>query len=539
MKGDKDSLVVILNKTDYIEKLENMVKESTDKGTYTLAEDNTVKDLKNFKQFLKQNFKGYDKLDDILPTSTQPARLYATAKTHKFSSADSVNINDLKFRPIINQTGTMTYNAAKVISDYLRHLCKNKYIINDTLSFADMIERLPPLPDDEECVSSDVVSLFTNVPLDETIDYIIESIYTHKKLPQICSKLVFRRLLEKITKDCTFQLCFKFYKQVDGCVMGGPLSVTLSDIYMSKMEDDVVEKYQPKFYKRYVDDIIYRRKKNQVDLLFNDLNNYHQNIKLTLELHPKRFLDINLEFQNGILKTSVHLKETKWPTSWNSKIAKKYKHNVIIGDLHRSKRISTNFTKEKHIIKNKFKKANFPTKFIDSVIKGFEYNEGNKDQQDDFIIAPNLFEEPKPRIVVEIPFCELNEKRLSICRKKFNYFINDSYDLNVVWKTKKVKSFFPLKDKNLHPSCKFYYGLCSCGDYVGETKRNVSVRYDEHNKPSNKSKPAAHLEQNNDHYFTWRILCNAPSNTRTRKNIEAFFIAIMRPSLNEQIDPMH
>ena len=43
--------------------------------------------------------------------------------------------------------------------------------------------------------------------------------------------------------------------------MGEPLSVTLSDIYMAKMED-VVEKYQPKFYKRYVDDIINRRKKN-------------------------------------------------------------------------------------------------------------------------------------------------------------------------------------------------------------------------------------------------------------------------------------
>ena len=67
-----------------------------------------------------------------------------------------------------------------------------------------------------------------------------------------------------------------------------------------------------------------------------------------------------------------------------------------------------------------------------------------------------------------------------------------------------------------------------------ETKRNVSVSYDEHIKPSKKSKPAAHLEQNIDHYFTWRILCNAPSNARTRKNIEEFFIAIMRPSLNEQ-----
>ena len=134
------------------------------------------------------------------------------------------------------------------------------------------------------------------------------------------------------------------------------------------------------------------RKKNQVDLLFNNLNNYHQNIKLTLELNPKRFLDTNLEFKNGIFITSVYHKETKLPTAWNSK---------IIGDLHRSKRISTDFTKEKIIIKNKFKKADFPTKFIDSVMKRIEYNERNKDQQNDFIIPSYLFEEPKPRIIVE------------------------------------------------------------------------------------------------------------------------------------------
>ena len=106
----------------------------------------------------------------------------------------------------------MIYNTAKVISDYLKPLSKNKYTINNTLSFADMIKRLPPLPDDEEYVSYNVVSLFTNITLDETIDYIIKGIYSHKKPPQICSKLIFRRLLEKIFKDCTFQLCFKFYE---------------------------------------------------------------------------------------------------------------------------------------------------------------------------------------------------------------------------------------------------------------------------------------------------------------------------------------
>ena len=87
---------------------------------------------------------------------------------------------------------------------------------------------------------------------------------------------------------------------------------------------------------------------------------------------------------------------------------------------------------------------------------------------------------------------------------------------------RKSRSFFPLKDKNLHPSCKVYYDFHSYGKgYFGETKRNVSVRYDEQNMRSKKSKAAAYLEYYIDYYFTWRILCNAPSNARTRKNIEA------------------
>ena len=242
---------------------------------------------------------------------------------------------------------------------------------------------------------------------------------------------------------------------------------------------------------------------------------------------------------------------------------KKYKRNKIVIDLHRSKRKSPDFAKNIYIyIKSKFANADFRTKFIDSVIKDFEYNERIKNQQidfiippnifeepkpiivvetpfceDHFIIPPNLFEEPKPRIVAEIPFCEFNEKRLSIFTKKFNYFTNDSYDLNIVWETKKVKPFFPLKDKNLHPSCKIYYGLCSWGEnYVRETERNISVRYDKHNQPSNKTKPAANLQQNNEHYFFWRILGHASSNARTCINFGKFFVPIMRPILNEQID---
>ena len=59
-----------------------MVKESMDKETYAVTEANTFKDLKNLKQFLKQIFKGYDQLDEMLQISNQPE--YTSAKTYNF-----------------------------------------------------------------------------------------------------------------------------------------------------------------------------------------------------------------------------------------------------------------------------------------------------------------------------------------------------------------------------------------------------------------------------------------------------------------------
>ena len=77
--------------------------------------------------------------------------------------------------------------------------------------------------------------------------------------------------------------------------MGGPISVVFADIYMCKMEDDVVAPLKPIFYKRYVDDTYVRRKKNTTDALLKRLNTYHENIKLTIEENPTKFLNRNCE----------------------------------------------------------------------------------------------------------------------------------------------------------------------------------------------------------------------------------------------------
>ena len=123
-----------------------------------------------------------------------------------------------------------------------------------------MLSSISPLQDNGEDASYDVESLFTNIPKEQTINYITEPSYVHKKWTPICSKLIFRKLLIKIATESTFKFKSRFFKQVDGCTMGGPLSVTFSDIYMVKMENDVATPSKPIFYRRFVDEIYSRRK---------------------------------------------------------------------------------------------------------------------------------------------------------------------------------------------------------------------------------------------------------------------------------------
>ena len=85
------------------------------------------------------------------------------------------------------------------------------------------------LSEDEEGVSYDVESLFTNIPIKDTIDFICEEIYVHKKLEPICKKSIFKKLLYKLTTECKFSATGKLQKQVDGVSVRVTLSVILSD----------------------------------------------------------------------------------------------------------------------------------------------------------------------------------------------------------------------------------------------------------------------------------------------------------------------
>ena len=83
--------------------------------------------------------------------------------------------------------------------------------------------------------SVDVDSLFTNIPLAETIDICTDTLFENMEKVGL-SKIEFKELLSLATKESYFIFNGQLYKQVDGVAMGSPLGPTLANAFLVHFE---------------------------------------------------------------------------------------------------------------------------------------------------------------------------------------------------------------------------------------------------------------------------------------------------------------
>ena len=95
LSGDKDSSVVVMNKVDYVEKVNGRINEGIQRGKYEMTTGTTYKDLEKFQSFLYRNLKRHPRYNDTRPVSNHPARFFATARTHKFDDYSLIRANNL------------------------------------------------------------------------------------------------------------------------------------------------------------------------------------------------------------------------------------------------------------------------------------------------------------------------------------------------------------------------------------------------------------------------------------------------------------
>ena len=158
-------------------------------------------------------------------------------------------------QPIISNIGTATYETAKYLASLLAPLSKSEFTINNTKEFVKYIQK-QKVPDGYTMVSSDVASLFTNVPLEETIEIILKRIYINKEITTDIPRQEMKELFILCTKNVHFTFNNETYIQVDGVAMGSSLGPVLGNIFMVELETSVIpsQSNKVKLWKRFIDD---------------------------------------------------------------------------------------------------------------------------------------------------------------------------------------------------------------------------------------------------------------------------------------------
>ena len=123
----------------------------------------------------------------VKPVRTRPGIMYGNCKVHK-QQVDDWPL----FRPILSDLQSPTYNLAKFLVPILNPLTKNEYTVKDSFQFTEEIcEQDPTLT----MGSLDVDSLFTNIPLDETIDICINQLFENADTVEGFKKSELKQLL--------------------------------------------------------------------------------------------------------------------------------------------------------------------------------------------------------------------------------------------------------------------------------------------------------------------------------------------------------
>ena len=160
--------MVILEKSDYVLKMGKILDDN--KKFQRIgpcdANDNTAKIESKLQRRLLQLYNN-DELPEsvykaIRPTGAQRPRLYGLPKTHK---------PNFPLRPILSMINSAQHELAKFLAALLQPVLNfySNYCILDSFTFAEEIQKLPISTENSYLCSFDISSLFTNVPLTETI----------------------------------------------------------------------------------------------------------------------------------------------------------------------------------------------------------------------------------------------------------------------------------------------------------------------------------------------------------------------------------
>ncbi|CAF1610357.1 unnamed protein product, partial [Rotaria magnacalcarata] len=442
-------------------------------------EDQLIRLLSRLK---KENFITEVEYKVAKPSGSRLARLYGLPKLHE---------ENCPLRPVMSAIKTVNYGLGKMLTSRLSHLRQSQYVIKDSSDFVTKLKNTKNV--DKLMISFDVVSLFTNVPLTFTIDYILNQLYP------VCSTNCLQ--LSKTTSKTHFSFNDKIYVQHDGVAMGAPLAPIIADISMAYLEttlmDELISLGVCEWH-RYVDDtFVFINPNANVNDILSVLNGFHPSMKFTHKVEK----DNELEFlevkviripERHTFETTIYRKPTftGLMTNWNSYVPIEYKKSSITSMMDRALRICSTYqllSTEFNEIRKIAKLNDYPTSMVDTLI-GIKFSKYRNKQQQSNEPTTNNSNDNRQIIYVEIPYVE---KITSELKKRTQHLVSKlRTDLNIKFFSKppsNTNTYFQTKDpitKHMLSDVVYSVKCKDCGQlYIGKTERQCIRRLHEHGAP--------------------------------------------------------
>ena len=297
----------------------------------------------------------------------------------------------------------------------------------------------------------------------------------------------------KACSESIFLFNAKVYKQIDGLAMGSPLAPLLANWFVAKIENDVLQNptiQQPKFYRRYVDDIfaVFHCNKDK-EIFFEHLNGAHKNLTFTMEevstsKNSLPFLDVEISISdNEYFETTIYRKPTNTNVliNFQAMAPKKWKSALLKCFLNRAHKICSTkelIHNEVNNIRRIFKSNGYPEEFVDTTIAAYakKLDDTTNETNNEAVSKVNA-EEKKAYMV--LPY-------VGKCSHKLHHRIRrevGQHGLEILpaFRTTKVQSYFSLKTMTppLFRKDVVYKFECPCdkgAQYIGETERQLFMR---------------------------------------------------------------
>ena len=203
-RADKGNAAVIIQKSTYLEKTENLFK---DKKYYKEINTNPLPSLERktnelIKKLNNMDFTGNGKKLPSVLQKFSISKAYDLNKIHK---------TGFPVRPIISTVNSPTYNVSKFFAKFLQHSLKLPAShFDNSLKLKEKINDIE-IPSDFDNISLDVVSLFTNVPENLVVQSIEKRwAQLHNKINMSCTEFI--EVIKFILNNNFFQFNKKIYK---------------------------------------------------------------------------------------------------------------------------------------------------------------------------------------------------------------------------------------------------------------------------------------------------------------------------------------